>query len=148
MVALWMHSTWHRDMEITARDKEWLRQTKDYAENRDELIPASDRFNAGQKLFYWLMYYGALALVITGAVMWFPEYIPFSLAWIREIAIPLHVCAALLTIGAFIVHVYMSLFLIPESGPAMLFGYVPAAWARTHHLLWYRRTTGEASGKQ
>ena len=148
IVALWMHSTWYREMEITTGDKAWLDKTREYAENRDDLVPPSDRFNAGQKLFYWLMYYGALALVITGLVMWFPEYIPFSLAWIRELAILLHVAAALLTIGGFIIHVYMSVFLVPGSGTAMLFGNVPTAWARTHHLLWYRRVTGEAGSKE
>jgi formate dehydrogenase subunit gamma len=148
VVALWMHSAWHRDMEITAADKEWLDKTKHYAENRDEMVPAADRFNAGQKLFYWLMFYGGLVLVVTGLAMWFPEYISFSVVWLRQLAILLHVCAALLTIGGFIIHVYMSLFLVPGSGSAMLFGYVPAVWARTHHLLWYRRVTDEAGAKE
>jgi formate dehydrogenase subunit gamma len=145
--AVWMHSIWHREMEMTEADKKWLDHTKDYAENRDEQVPAADRFNAGQKLFYWLMFYGSAALVITGAIMWFPEYIPFSLAWIRQLAILLHVCAALLTIGGFIVHLYMGVFLVPGSSTAMLFGYVPPAWARTHHLVWYKRVIGENDAK-
>jgi formate dehydrogenase subunit gamma len=138
-VAVWMHSVWRKDMEITPTDREWLDHAKDYAENHDQAVPPSDRFNAGQKLFYWLMYYGAAALVATGVVMWFPEYVPF--AWVREVAIVLHVGAALATIGGFIVHVYMSVFLVPGSAHAMLIGSVPASWARTHHLLWYRRVT-------
>lgn len=142
--AVWMHSMWSREMRITQRDKEWLDHTKDYAENRDEAVPPAEKFNAGQKLFYWAMYYGAAVLVITGLFMWFPEYIPFSLAWIRQVMIVLHVCAALVTIGGFIIHVYMSVFFVPGSGQAMLFGSVPANWARTHHLLWYRRVTGQA----
>jgi formate dehydrogenase subunit gamma len=148
VVALWMHSVWRGDMQITDVDKEWLNHTKDYAENCDESVPPSDRFNAGQKLFYWAMLYGAVVLVITGAIMWFPEYIPFSLAWVRQLAILLHVCAALVTIGAFIVHVYMSVFLVPGSGSAMLFGYVPVAWARSHHRLWFNRVSGATSPKE
>jgi formate dehydrogenase subunit gamma len=142
IAAMWMHSVWSRDMAITENDKRWLKQTEDYATNQDQRIPPQDRFNAGQKVFYWLMYYGAAVLLVTGAVMWFPEYIPFSLAWIRQIAIVLHVCAALATIGGFIVHVYMSVWLVPGSTTAMLFGHVPAAWARAHHRLWYSRVTG------
>ena len=148
VIALWMHSAWHRDMAITDADRRWLDRMQDYVSNRDDLVPAQDRFNAGQKLFYWLMYYGAFALLITGAVMWFPEYIPFSIGWIRPLAILLHVCAALVTIGGFTIHVYMSVFLVPGSGTAMLFGYVPAAWARAHHLLWYRRVSGEAGSSE
>ena len=148
MIALWMHSTWHLEMKMTAADKEWLNRTMDYAENRHQLVPAAERFNAGQKLFYWLMFYGAAALVVTGLVMWFPEYIPFSVAWIRQLAIFLHVCSALLTIGGFIIHIYMGVFLVPGSSAAMLFGYVPESWARTHHLLWYRRVIGNAGAKE
>jgi formate dehydrogenase subunit gamma len=139
-----MHAVWRRDMAITEADKSWLDHVEDYATNRDDRVPAQDRFNAGQKIFYWLMYYGALALVTTGVVLWFPEYISFRLAWIRQVAVLLHVCAALATIGGFIVHVYMSVFLVPGSGAAMLFGTVPAAWARTHHRLWYARVSGQA----
>ncbi|MBV8841357.1 MAG: formate dehydrogenase subunit gamma [Bryobacterales bacterium] len=142
LTSVWMHSIWHRQMEVTEADREWLDHTRDYAENHDKSVPPADRFNAGQKLFYWLMFYSAVALLITGIIMWFPEYVPFSLEWIRQLAIFLHVCAALVTIGAFIVHVYMGVFFVPGSSTAMLFGYVPAAWARTHHRLWYNRVAG------
>jgi len=141
-IALWMHSVWHRDMRMTDTDRRWLDKMQDYARNQDAALPASDRFNAGQKLFYWLMYYGAAALLVTGLFMWFPEYIPFSLAWIRPLMAVLHASAALVTIGGFIVHVYMSVFFVPGSATAMLFGNVSAAWARAHHRLWYARTTG------
>jgi len=148
VVAVWMHSVWRRDMAITEVDRRWLDQVKNYVENREDQVPAQERFNAGQKLFYWLMYYGALALLITGLVMWFPEYIPFSVAWIRSLAVLLHVCAALITIGGFIIHIYMSVFLVPGSGTAMLLGNVSAAWARTHHRLWYERVSGQAGSKE
>jgi len=142
IVALWMHSVWRRDMAVTPDDKRWLAQVKNYVENRDSLVPAQDRFNAGQKLFYWLMYYGSMALLISGALLWFPEYIPFRVAWIRQLAVLLHVCAALVTIGGFIIHVYMSVFLVPGSGTAMLFGSVSPAWAKAHHRRWYERVSG------
>jgi formate dehydrogenase subunit gamma len=142
VVAVWMHAVWRSDMEVTDQDKRWLDRTKEYATNQDDVIPAADRFNGGQKLFYWLMYYGTFVLLITGVVMWFPEYISFSVAWIRSLAVLLHVCAALATIGGFIIHVYMSVLLVPGSVPAMLFGNVSTAWARTHHRLWYQRVTG------
>jgi len=141
-VALWMHSVWHRDMKITEVDKRWLDHTREYASNRDHLVPPQDRFNAGQKLFYWLMYYGAVALLVTGLFLWFPEYIAFSIGWIRPVMIVLLEAAALATIGGFIIHVYMSIWFVPGSATAMLFGNVSAAWARAHHRLWYAKVTG------
>jgi|SRR5579864_8766949 len=139
---VWMHSVWRRDMEFTETDHRWLSRVNDYATNQDELLPLQERFNAGQKLFYWLMYYGALFLLLSGVFLWFPEYIPFQVGWIRSVMILIHEIAALLTIGGFIVHLYMGLFLVPGSMTAMTQGYVSRAWARTHHRLWYIRATG------
>ena len=140
--AVWMHFVWRRDMEFTETDHRWLGRVNDYATNHDELLPLQERFNAGQKLFYWLMYYGAMVLLVSGIFLWFPEYIPFRLAWIRSGMVLIHEITALLTIGGFIVHLYMGLFLVPGSMTAMTEGYVSRAWARTHHRLWYIRATG------
>lgn len=148
-VAFWMHHTWRRDMAITETDKRWLGRVNDYITNEDAILPLQERFNAGQKLFYWLMYYGALWLLLSGLVIWFPEYIPFGIAWLRSLAILIHEIAALLTIGGFIIHVYMSVFLVPGSVSAMTGGSVPKAWAKAHHRLWYLRMTGgEAAPKE
>lgn len=145
---VWMHFLWREDLRLIGPDKEWLSKTEYYATNRDELVPSQDRFNAGQKLFYWAMYYGAILLLISGLVMWVPEYIPFRAAWIRSLAVITHECAALVTIGAFIIHVYMSLFFVPGSARAMVRGHVPAKWARVHHRLWYKRVAGGSSSDE
>ena len=137
VVALWMHHIWSSAMNIKGPDKRWLDSVGNYMTNHDELVPPQDRFNAGQKMFYWMMFYGTILLAISGLLMWFPEYIPFGLGWIRPVAVLTHECAALMTIGAFIIHVYMSLFFVPGSLTAMLRGSVSAAWARMHHRLWY-----------
>jgi len=134
---MWMHSLWNRDMSITAADREWEEHVRDYAENHDERVPKAGRFNAGQKLFYWVMYYGAIALLITGLVMWFPELLPASLSWLRAIMIVIHAIAALVTIGGFIIHVYMGVFFIPGGLRGIVQGHVPKSWAKAHHELWY-----------
>jgi formate dehydrogenase subunit gamma len=139
---IWMHVVWRRDVEITETDKRFLSNVSDYVENRDDRIPPQEKYNGGQKLYYWLMYYGAILLLISGLFLWFPEYLPYSLAMLRQSMIVLHEIAALLTIGGFIVHVYMSVFLVPGSMTAMTQGFVSRAWARTHHRLWYVRATG------
>ena len=140
--AIWMHVTWRRDMRLTETDHRWLSRVNDYATNQDELLPLQERFNAGQKIFYWLMYYGALLLLLSGLFLWFPEYISLPVAWLRSVMVLAHEIAALLTIGGFIVHLYMGLLLVPGSMTAMTEGYVTRAWARAHHRLWYIRVTG------
>jgi formate dehydrogenase subunit gamma len=138
----WMNSLWRQDMEITEVDKRWLDHTEAYIINDEEHTPLSGRFNGGQKLFYWLMLYGALLLLLSGLFLWFPEYVPRQSAWVRGVMILLHEIAALATIGGFIIHVYMSVFMVPDSMTAITIGYVSRAWARTHHRLWYLRVTG------
>jgi len=134
-------------MEITQTDRQWLDRVENYVTNRDELLPLQERFNAGQKLFYWLMFYGALLLLLSGFFMWIPEYIPRQAAWVRPLMILVHEIAALATIGGFIIHVYMGVFFVPDSTQAITTGWVSRAWARTHHRLWYMRVTGDAPPK-
>jgi formate dehydrogenase subunit gamma len=140
---MWMNSLWRRDMEITPGDRQWLDHSEAYITNDEDHTPLSDRFNAGQKVFYWLMLYGGLLLLLSGVFLWFPEYIPKQSAWVRGVMVLLHEIAALATIGGFIIHVYMGVFMVPGSMTAITTGWVPRAWAWTHHRLWYRRVTGQ-----
>jgi formate dehydrogenase subunit gamma len=144
----WMYKMWRGDLVTIAADREWTEKIKYYIENEDEELPPAGRFNYGQKLFFWLMLYGVVLLLISGLGLWFVESIPWSLRWLRYLAVTVHVIAAMATIGAFIIHVYMSVFMEPESFYAMVHGRVSAAWARTYHLLWYQQVTkGKSSEK-
>jgi len=140
---MWMHHIWRGDVHMGPADKEWLEKTKYYISNHDEKVPPQGKFNAGQKLYYWAMFYGAFLLLLSGAFMWFPEYISFDWRWFRPVVVFIHEGAALITIGAFIIHVYMSVLMVPGSVAAMVHGFVSKDWARTHHRLWFHQKTGE-----
>jgi formate dehydrogenase subunit gamma len=129
-------------MRTTDADRAWNRKLKAYIENRDEELPPVGRFNPGQKQFYWVMLFGMILLLISGVVMWIPEYLPRGLRGLRPVAVMLHEIAALVTIGAFIIHVYMGLFVVPGGFRAIVHGYVSLGWAKMHHRLWYDRITG------
>ena len=136
---IWMRQTWRAAMRITEADRAWAREIGKYVENRDEELPHVDRFNAGQKYFYWLMAAGAILLLLSGLVMWFPEFVPWGLRGLRYAAVIIHEVAALITIGAFIIHVYMGLFMAPGGFRGIVQGYVSPQWARAHHRLWFNR---------
>jgi formate dehydrogenase subunit gamma len=140
---LWMHKLWDKDVQITASDREWLDKAKYYVQNEDDKVPPQGKYNAGQKMYYWAMFYGAFLLLFSGLFMWFPESIPFRWDWVRPLMVIIHEGAALITIGAFIIHVYMSVFTVPGSVDAMVHGSVSKDWARTHHRLWFHQKTGE-----
>ncbi|MGB9121254.1 MAG: formate dehydrogenase subunit gamma [Candidatus Angelobacter sp.] len=138
----WMHRMWKRDMQKIPEDERWSKNIRAYAENRDELMPPQGRFNAGQKQFWWVMLYCTFILLITGIIMWIPEKMPRELHWVLPITIFIHSATALITIAAFIIHVYMSVWVTPGSVKAMVEGHVSTNWARTHHRLWYEKITG------
>ena len=68
--------------------------------------------------------------------MWFVAAIPGRWCSLRAAATLVHAVAALVTIGGFIVHVYMGLAVVPGGCTAILHGEVSEEWARHHHPLW------------
>lgn len=143
MAALfWMFRTWLADMRITPVDRAWTKAIGHYIRNEDEELPPIDRFNAGQKYFFWVMLYAGIVMLVSGVALWFPEKIPWSLRFLRYAAILLHVSAALVSIGAFIIHVYMGTAMVRKGFTSIVRGTVSPAWARMHHRLWYNRVAG------
>ena len=90
-----MHKMWRKDMLETDADRAWWKAVDHYIRNQDDQLPPIGRFNYGQKLFFWVMFYGAILLVLSGAVLWFVESIPWSLRWVRYLAVFLHVASAM-----------------------------------------------------
>ena len=64
----------------------------------------------------------------------------------RRRAILLHVAAALVTIGAFIIHVYMGTAVVRGGFTSIIRGEVSPAWAKMHHRLWYDRVNRQMTG--
>jgi formate dehydrogenase subunit gamma len=131
-----MFVQWRREMKTTPADREWRKALGHYVRNEDRLVPHAGRFNLGQKQLFWLMAWGALLLLVSGVVLWFPEAIPWSWRGVREAAVLVHAIAALATIGGFIVHLYMGLFVVPGGLDAIVHGEVSESWAKQHHRAW------------
>jgi formate dehydrogenase subunit gamma len=87
-------------------------------------------------MLFWLMVWGGVALFASGLVMWFVASVPWELRGLRTAATLTHAVAALLTIGGFIVHVYMGVAVVPGGLSAILHGEVSEEWVRHHHPLW------------
>ncbi len=135
-----MFNMWRRDMAVTQADLAWKKAMPHYIRNEDEQLPPVGRFNYGQKIFFWVMFYGAILLLLSGLGLWFVESIPW---WLRYLSIVIHVGAALVTIGGFIIHVYMGTAMVRGGFTSIIRGEVSAAWARMHHRLWYEQVTRE-----
>ena len=134
---------WRGDMHITDADRAWGKAIPEYIQNEDDKLPPAGRFNYGQKLFFWGIFYGVILLLLSGVVLWFTETLPWSLRFLRYAAILIHASVALITIGLFLIHVYMSAFLEEGSFRSMILGRVTRAWAWTFHRTWYYDLTGK-----
>jgi len=139
---VWMLRVWQADMRITAADRAWAEAMPHYIRNEDEDLPPIDRFNIGQKYFFWVMLWGGLVLLLSGLVLWVPELIPWSWRGLRYAAVLLHAASALITTGAFIIHVYMGTAVVRGGFTSIIRGEVSPGWARMHHRLWYHRVNG------
>jgi len=144
----WMYAEWREDMKTASPDLAWRKTFGHYVRNEDDRVAGVGRFNPGQKGFFWIMFWGTIALLLSGLVLWFTEYVPWSLHWLRYIVILVHVIGALFTIGAFIIHVYMGTAVVREGFSSVIRGEVSEQWAKTHHPLWLQEVTRDSEGKK
>ncbi len=134
---LLMFVLWWRDAVLVPSDREWLRKLGGYLGGH-EPVPA-DRFNAGQKVYFWTVVIGGLTLLVTGIILFFRKSLPNDLVFV---AIVVHDLAAFFGISGVLSHIYLSTGANPGTLQAIFAGWVTKGWARLHHPLWYERITG------
>ncbi len=103
---------------------------------KDKPLPPQDAYNAGQKLYSYLVIAGTLGIMSSGVVMTFKEIFPPVL---KQIAQPLHWVSVFGIVAGVLIHVYMGA-VFPEEKEAffsMFSGKVSAWYARAHHEKWY-----------
>lgn len=121
---------------LKARDRQWLSRWRDMLAKRDENLPPVGKYNAGQKVLFWVLLASMVVLLLTGIVIWRAYFsAAFGVGLIRFASL-LHAFAAFVMICAIIVHIYAAIW-VKGSVDAMLYGKVSRAWARKHHRLWY-----------
>ena len=133
---------WARSMKLDASDRAWLWQSHRYAVHDDEGLPESGRFNAGQKMLFWVQSAAALLLFASGLVLWFPALstMPQTL---RLAAILVHPSVSIVSMAGIIVHIYMGTAAVPGAFRGMVRGSVERRWAQAHHPKWVREIDDE-----
>jgi len=145
---LQMYALWASEMGFTDLDRAWFRSMRHYIRNEDEQMPPVGRYNAGQKLLFWGFFWCGVLLFLSGLVLWFPEYIPWSLRWLRYTAVLVHASSALLTIGLFMIHVYMGVFAERGAFDSVIYGDVTEDFAKRFHPAWYKELFGSAARRK
>ena len=98
----------------------------------------SHRFNAGEKVVFWLGVLG-LGVIVVASGLVLDMLIP-GLIYERstmQIANMIHGVSTVLMMAMFLGHIYMGTIGMQGAFSAMREGYVDETWAKEHHELWY-----------
>jgi len=118
--AIPMFLIWAKDMLPALYDIKWLFIMGGYLSKEKMPVPAG-KFNAGQKMWFWLATLGGFVLAYSGYVLW---ALQGPVDTIRLMAIIHNLLAAAL-VSMFLTHLYMSIFAIAGSLKSMATGYKP-----------------------
>ncbi|HLS21418.1 MAG TPA: formate dehydrogenase subunit gamma [Paenalcaligenes sp.] len=123
-------------------DREWRKNAGSMLRGEIKSDLPVGKYNFGQKMIFWLMTLSLLALIITGVLFWRPWFAPnFSVEVLRAASL-IHAIAAWVLVMSVIVHIYAAIW-VKGTMRAMTRGTVSEEWAKTHHPLWYKETTGK-----
>ena len=96
---------------------------------------SAGRFNAGEKIWFWIAVLGGIVLSISGLVLDFAVFGQGREA--MALAHLLHGITAVLVITVSFGHIYLGTAGVQGTISSMANGYVDEAWARSHHDRWY-----------
>ena len=146
IVVIPMFLMWVKEAIFNFDDVKWMMIVGGYLSKEKKPIPAG-KFNAGQKMWYWIATLGGMVMVITGAAMFFMDFnIEMiksmsglsQIDFLRVMAI-LHNVVGFLVVALFITHVYMSMFAIKGAVHSILDGHMEEEEVRILHSSWYKQ---------
>jgi formate dehydrogenase subunit gamma len=138
VVRFWHHNRFEKG------DTQWLKQVGDVVHNREERLPRVGRYNAGQKVLFYVLIGCMAGLLLSGIVIWrayFAFYFPIEVV---RFAALLHAFCAFVIICSIVVHIYAGLWVKGSIG-AMVRGTVTYGWARKHHPRWFEEVARNTS---
>jgi formate dehydrogenase subunit gamma len=148
-----MFVLWLRENIPNRHDWQWLKRAGGFFSKHDH--PPAEKFNAGQKLVFWLVILGGVSVSLSGLALLFP----FRLAWFSHtfaflnifgLGLPTdltplqetqlsqiwHAIIGLLMMALIIGHIYIGTIGMEGAFDAMGTGKVDRNWAQEHHQLW------------
>jgi len=146
IVVIPMFLMWLKDAFFNFDDVKWMMIVGGYLSKEKKPVPAG-KFNAGQKMWYWLATLGGMVMIISGAIMYFMD---FDMAWLREMSgltqidllrftAIVHNVMGFAVVAMFITHVYMSMFAIKGAVHAILNGHMEEEEVKILHSSYYKK---------
>src|SRR5262245_1308935 len=112
-------------------DVQWLKEGGGIVGHKH---PPAYRFNAGQKMIYWIVVLGGGAVAASGYLLMFPFYVTDITG--MQIVQVIHGVVAVLFVAVMLAHIYIGTIGMQGAFEAMWDGTVDVNWAKEHHPLW------------
>jgi len=134
-IRFWKANLWNKT------DNVWLSKLRDVLAGHDENLPEVGKYNAGQKMVFWMMSILIIVLITSGIVIWDQYFYNYTSIEQKRVAVLVHAIAAVVAICVWIVHVYAAIW-VRGTISAMTKGSVTGGWAWRHHRKWLRELVG------
>ncbi len=134
---------WVRENLPTRADIEWLKQGGGMFKKAH---PPAWKFNAGQKILFWIVVLATILIAVPGYLLIFPFYVG-NIAWMQVSEI-VHSVGAMLFIAVILAHIYIGTLGMEGGFEAMGTGNVDLNWAKEHHSLWLAQEQARAGTPQ
>ncbi len=139
-----MFLMWLKNMLFTAEDIKWFMILGGYLSKEKKPVPAG-KFNAGQKMWFWVCTLGGLVMIFTGATLYVQDLnlavlTMFGLTKIEmlRLCIIIHNIVGLAMTALFFTHIYMSIFAIKGAIASIINGYKEEEEMAILHGLYYK----------
>jgi formate dehydrogenase subunit gamma len=131
---LMMLVLWIRDNIPEKADLIWIKQGGGFLNNG--FHPEAGRFNAGQKMIFWTVVLGGLAMALSGYMLMFPFYLTGVGG--MQISHIIHSLGTAVMVSVIFGHIYIGTIGMEGAFDAMGDGEVDLNWAREHHAGWLK----------
>jgi formate dehydrogenase subunit gamma len=132
---------WIKDSLPKAYDWTWIKMGGGYLDKSKH--PPAGFVNAGEKIWFWLLFFGGIVLTVSGVFLLFPN-LGFERS-AMQLAHLAHAISGVALIAFSLGHIYLGTLGNEGSLEGMITGEVDEAWAKAHHSVWYEEVKKEGS---
>ena len=134
IIALWIKDNIPRYADIV-----WLKEGGGFIKSKH---PPAGRFNAGEKMVFWLALVAGVGVIASGYFLMFPFYLTDIAG--MQVAQVVHAVIAVFFVALIIAHIYIGTIGMEGAFEAMGEGSVDLNWAKEHHSLWLEEVRARA----
>ena len=131
----------------TAADVDWLKMAGGMFDKSNSTHAPAYKFNAGQKILFWLIVLASVAMIISGFMLLFPFYYGLTVGNM-QLAEIFHGVVGVLFVALILGHIYLGTVGMEGAFQAMSDGNVDLNWAKEHHNLWVKEEIQAGGAKR